>query len=179
MTDAHDAYDWSQFDVYMDIRAPMERVFDAWATAAGMESFFARTMPYRAPDGAARAPTEHAAPGDSYDLTFHHPFAFSGTVMEIEPSRRFVFGFPEVMYVAIELSTVDEFTRIHLHQGEIPTTPDERVMMHMNCRSCWVYYLLNLKSVLEHDHDLRDGERGLPDNIIGVPFHATVAGGRA
>ncbi len=176
MGDAKVDYDWTQFNVYMDIRAPLEQVFNAWATAAGMESFFAKTMPYRAPDDTPRAPTEYAAPGDTYDLAFHHPFAFSGTVKEVEPPRRFVFGFPDIMLVTIELSTVDHFTRIHLHQGNIPITPDERVMMHMNCRSCWVYYLLNLKSVLEHGHDLRDPERSLPDNIIGVPFHEAVTG---
>lgn len=176
MGDADAGYDWSLFDVYMDIRASTERVFDMWATSAGMESFFVKTMTYRAPDGTTRAPRERAAPGDVYDLAFHHPFGFSGTVRHVESPQRFVFGFPEIMFVAVELSTVDDFTRVHLHQGDIPTTPEDMVMMHMNCRSCWVYYLLNLKSVLEHGHDLRDPERSLPDNIVGVPFHEAIAG---
>ena len=36
-------YDWSFFDVYMDIRTPIDIVYDAWATSGGMGSFFVRT----------------------------------------------------------------------------------------------------------------------------------------
>ena len=53
-------------------------------------------------------------------------------------------------------------------QSNIPTEDTGRVESHLNCRSCWIYYLLNLKSVLEHGTDLRDADR--PDNIVSVHF---------
>ena len=164
-----EAYDWSVIDLFMDIRAAPKIVYDAWATAAGMRSFFARDFAYLDGAGKRRASTETALAGDAYELEFHHPLQLRGKVLQAEPPRRFVFSFPTVMTVRIELTPRSDGTRLHLHQGGISTDEEARVDQHLNCRSCWVYYLMNLKSVLEHGIDLRDDDP-LPDNIVSVHF---------
>lgn len=163
-------YDWSFFDVYMDIRAPIEGVFDAWATAAGMERFFVRTWVASTSAGGERAGEERSEVGDSFTAAFHHPLEFAGRVLEAEAPGRFAFTFGP-MQVAVTLHEHEGVTRVHVRQSNIATDPEGMVMQHMNCRSCWVYYLMNLKSVLEHGADLRDGDRPIADNIISIPFH--------
>lgn len=160
-------YDWTTFDVHMDIATDADIAYDHWATARGMESFFTREFRYSSPDGQPRGPEERAQPDDSYWLAFHHPSELRGTVLTAEPAKRFAFTFGD-MRVDVAFVQCDRGVRIRLTQSNIPTDDTGRAQSHMNCRSCWVYYLLNLRSVIEHGHDLRDA--GLPDNPVSIHF---------
>jgi uncharacterized protein YndB with AHSA1/START domain len=179
MHETNEPYDWSSFDVHMDVNAPIETVYDAWATGRGMISFFTRTLTYRTADGRSREPDERAIAGDTYSLEFHHPSGFSGRVIDAESPHRFIFTFPDVMHVEVRLTEADGCTRVHLQQRNIATDPEGVVSQHLNCRSCWIYYLMNLKSVLEHGHDLRDVDRPIDDNIVSVSFRKTLTGASA
>ena len=61
-------------------------------------------------------------------------------------------------------------TLVRVHQFDIAGDDTGRAHGHLNCRSCWVYYLLNLRSVVAHGQDLRDAN--LPDNPVGIEFGA-------
>lgn len=167
------AYDWSQFELRMDVRTTTADAFKAWATGGGMASFFTRTFTFHDADGNERASGEIAQVGDAYECEFHHPSKLTGKVLESDLSRRrFGFSFGPVMRVDIVVDAHGDMTRVALRQSNIPTDEAGRVSSHMNCRSCWIYYLMNLKSVLEHGHDLRDD--GLPDNVVSVHYPETV-----
>jgi hypothetical protein len=162
-----DAYDWSRFDVHMLLPAHVDAVYDCWATAAGMERFFARRFEFITPEGAPREPTDRSHVGDSYRLTFHHPSELEGRVLECRPGRLFAFSFGQ-MRVDVAFEPDGDRTLVRLVQSDIPTDDVGRAQSHLNCRSCWIYYLMNLRSVLEHDRDLRDSQ--LPDNPVGIDF---------
>ncbi|MHC4505510.1 MAG: hypothetical protein ACYTFI_19570 [Planctomycetota bacterium] len=60
---------------------------------------------------------------------------------------------------------VNEHTELRLIQTGIPNTPEGRVFGHLNCRSCWIFFLTNLKSVLDGGRDLRDPD---PDKVSSM-----------
>jgi hypothetical protein len=60
----------------------------------------------------------------------------------------------DVAFTSVEPGT----TRVDLTQTDIPDTPEGRVMGHLNCRSCWVFFMTNLRSILLTGVDLRDAD---------------------
>ena len=60
------------------------------------------------------------------------------------------------MNVRIDLLDTGSAVRVHLRQYEIPDSEEDRVMNHLNCRSCWLFFMTNLVSVLQSGRDLRD-----------------------
>ncbi len=85
-------------------------------------------------------------------------------MLAADDAAHFAFTFGE-MNVAIALNAVGNQTELHLLQTEIPNTPEGQVGGHLNCRSCWIFFLNNLTSVLDHGHDLRDDQ---PDRVSSM-----------
>jgi len=73
------------------------------------------------------------------------------------------------MEVEVSFESVEGGTKVVLQQSGI----EDKVFSHMNCRSCWLYFMTNLKSVLEHGIDLRDHDH--PDRAssmeVGYPLN--------
>lgn len=162
-----DAYDWTQFTVHMYYRAPRSRVFAAWATSAGLASFFIASARHTAPDGSLRRPDEHAQGGDLYEWQWLHDFALSGRVLACVPEESVSYTFGGEMRIDVTITPYDdEQVQVRVHQTGCATEDPDRAWQHLNCRSCWVYFLTNLKSVLEHGIDLRDRAKpGLNDAV--------------
>ncbi|MBQ38995.1 MAG: hypothetical protein CME04_21630 [Gemmatimonadaceae bacterium] len=59
------------------------------------------------------------------------------------------------MNVSVSLTAVEGQTEPHLVQSDIADTAGGRVSGHLNCRPCWIFFLTNLKAVLEGRGDLR------------------------
>ncbi|MEM9564900.1 MAG: SRPBCC domain-containing protein [Actinomycetota bacterium] len=150
-----DGYDWTQFHVHMYYLAPLEPVFARFATAAGLASFYLREATFTAPDGATRAADEPYRAGDRYHFEYVHDYRHGGEILAVEPNRlvSFTFGPCEV---AIRFRELDGATEVDLHQTGCPVDDPERAWLHLNCRSCWIYFLTNLRSVLAGGPDVRD-----------------------
>ena len=130
-------------------------VFRRFATASGLESFFIKAAQHTAPDGQARGPDEVVQTSDTYHWSYLHDFAHGGTFLEVEPSKLVRFSFGD-MQVAVRLCTVGTATEVALHQTGCATEDPDRAWQHVNCRSCWIYFMTNLRSVLAGGGDLRD-----------------------
>ena len=170
-------YDWSQFQIGMHFdHASPEEVFRAWATSGGLESFFIKAARFTAcgdaDDGRlARTSDETAQPGDSYVFDFVHDFHLEGTVLDVASPHRFEFTFGGPMRICIEIDTIaDGRTRCVLTQHGIPTDEADRPFSHMNCRSCWIYFLMALKARLDHGIELRDLNPATAD-AVSVHFN--------
>ena len=61
---------------------------------------------------------------------------------------------------------------LRLEQTGCSTIDPERAWQHLNCRSCWGYFLTNLKSVLEHGTDLRDFETPELTDAVSIGWPA-------
>lgn len=148
-------YDWSQFHVHMVYLAPRNEVFARFATAEGLASFYIGTAEHRAPDGTPRAPDEPVQAGDTYDWRYVHDFGHAGTFLEVIENERLSFTFG-TMEVAVSFRDVQGGTAVDLHQTGCATEDPDRAWQHVNCRSCWIYFFTNLRSVLANGTDLRD-----------------------
>lgn len=148
-------YDWSRFEVHDYYDAPAREVFRAWATAGGLCRFFLEEARHASPAGRERAPGEAARPGDRYHWRWRHGPGIEGEFLGVDEDRLVAFTFGG-MEVRVRPVPVDGGTRLDLEQTGIETDDAGRVRGHLNCRSCWVFFLTNLKSVLHHGHDLRD-----------------------
>jgi len=154
-----DTYDWSRFDIVFYYDQAPDQVFHAWATPVGLTSFFIDKAVFTAPDGTERGGDEQAVSGDRYRWDWRHPYWLEGEITRVDPGREIAFTFGS-MIVSIRLSALEGKTELHLVQTDIPDSPDGRVFGHLNCRSCWIFFLTNLKSVLATGQDLRDRDPG-------------------
>jgi len=166
-----DGYDWTQFHVHMYYLAPLDEVFRRFTTADGLASFYLDHAEHTAPDGTRRADDERFEAGDTYEWTYLHGFAHGGIIEAMEPGRRVRFTFG-VATVEIRFREVESATEVDLHQTDCPTEDPARAWMHLNCRSCWVYFLTNLHSVLGTGVDLRNHEHPAWNDSVSIGWEA-------
>ncbi len=162
-----DNYDWSDFELSMYYLRPRSQVFGSWATGRGLESFFiARAEQYGA-GGEVRGPDEIVQVGDEYHWSYVHDFQHSGRYLAVEIDERLTFTFGP-MTVDIGFRDVEAGTEVHLHQTGCAATDPDRVWQHLNCRSCWIYFMTNLRAVLHAGVDLRDHEHPALNDSVSV-----------
>ncbi len=70
--------------------------------------------------------------------------------------QQLAFSFGASMQVNIQFLDTGSGIRVHLHQSDIPATEEGRVIGHLNCRCCWIFFMTNLVSILSNGTDLRD-----------------------
>lgn len=171
------AYDWSQFHVRMYYLAPLPEVFRRFSTAQGLESFFIHRAVHTAADGTPRAPGGQVQTGDHYDWTYVHDFAHGGVFEEVITDRlvRFTFG---SMNVAIHFWDLGEATEVDLHQTHCATEDPDRAWQHVNCRSCWIYFLTNLRSILAGGPDVRDHAHPQWNDSVSIGFDPEAGPGK-
>ena len=162
-------YDWSQFHVRMYYLAPLAQVFNYFATAEGLEAFFIYKAVHTAVNGTVRRPNEQAQSGDRYHWTYVHDFAHGGEFLLVEPNRlvRFTFG---TMTVDISFKDVGEAIEVDLHQTNCATEDPDRAWQHVNCRSCWIYFMTNLRSILAGGPDVRDYAHPNWNDSVSIGF---------
>ncbi|HEX4852001.1 MAG TPA: SRPBCC domain-containing protein, partial [Puia sp.] len=67
--------------------------------------------------------------------------------------------------VTISISSEQGETLVILEQDHIPTDEESKAYFHIGCTKGWVFYLTNLKSILEGGIDLRNKNLALQDMI--------------
>jgi len=161
-------YNWSRFTKRIGINAPVKKLYAAWATQAGLESWFLRLAEFVSPEGDLRKRDEALQEGDRYSwMWFGWPDSANekNKVIEANGHDRFVFGFAEVCTVTIKISTFKALSIVELTQSEIPTDEEHKAKWHLGCLGGWTFYLANLKSVMEGGLDLRNKSLELGDVI--------------
>lgn len=148
-------YDWSQFHVHMYYLAPIGEVFERFSTPGGLESFYVKTATITSPDRQPRDKDERFVTGDLYDFRYVHDFGHDGEILAIETDTLVSFTFG-VCQVDLHFRELDGATEVDLHQTGCPLEDPGRAWMHLNCRSYWIYFMTNLRSVLTDGPDLRD-----------------------
>ena len=157
-------YDWSTFSLTFYYNAHITRVFRVWTQAEGLESFFIERCIYTNHRNEARDNKETPKTGDAYSWEFRQDLRIEGTITAIEDKQRFSFTFGD-MLVDVYFRVLDNQTEVQLVQSKIPETPHGQVMGHLNCRSCWTFFMTNLSSVLDHGKDLRDTNSALASSM--------------
>jgi uncharacterized protein YndB with AHSA1/START domain len=141
-------YDWSQFTITFYYPVSVEKLYKTWTTSKGLESFFIEECKF-----GNKGKNAIAEKGDSYNFQWRHDFYVSGEVLEAEINKSFSYTFGS-MQVSMKFEKTDTGSVCFLHQKKI--TEDNKIMGHLNCRSCWIFFMTNLKSIYMTGVDLRD-----------------------
>ncbi len=163
------AYDWSQFHVRMYYLTSLAEVFRYFSTAAGLESFFIHKAVHTGADGTTRGGDDPVYSGDEYQWTYLHDFAHGGHYKRVETNRLVEFTFGD-MTVTITFRDLGDAIEVDLHQTNCATMDPDRTWQHVNCRSCWIYFMTNLRSVLAGGPDLRDLDHPNWNDSVSIGF---------
>jgi uncharacterized protein YndB with AHSA1/START domain len=165
------AYDWSQFTKRIDINAPIAKIYEAWATNQGIESWFLRGSSVVF-NGGVRGPADPWKPGDKYTWHWHgwsDDVVEHGTIMVANEKDEIQFGFgPEgkdVLICTVRIFPEQETTICQLTQTNIPTDEKGKTYYHLGCMGGWTFYLANLKSIMEGGIDLRNRNVALTNMV--------------
>jgi len=107
--------------------------------------------------------------GDAYDWTYVHDFRHGGVYEHVEVGRQIRFSFG-AMTVDMRFRDVGAATEVDLHQTGCATEDPDRAWQHVNCRSCWIYFLTNLHSVLAGGADVRDHAHPNWNDSVSIGF---------
>jgi uncharacterized protein YndB with AHSA1/START domain len=149
---------WSSFKIVADIKAPVSEIYRAWTSPAGIESWFLKRAIFTGPDGERRA-DEHFQAGDKYDWRWH---GFADDVFEkreiLEANGRDLlkFSFSGDCIVTVSIAMHDDISLVTLTQENIPLENDPDKSIYVGCHTGWLFYLANLKSILQGGVDLRN-----------------------
>jgi uncharacterized protein YndB with AHSA1/START domain len=140
--------------VYLD--KPVEKVFDYIAKCDGLSKWFIGVASYVSPEGTEREHDDYVQREDIYEWKWlKKNFSTKGEVLDVQKNELFGFTFGSLFNVTIVLKKDKGRTLFTLTQKyNADTIKDD--FAHINCCVCWVFFITNLKSVIENGIDLRE-----------------------
>jgi Activator of Hsp90 ATPase homolog 1-like protein len=160
--------DWSRFITRIDVKAPVSALYNAWATRAGIESWFLRLSEYKTPDSVLRAGDEPVATGDTYKWLWHgwpDETVEHGKILDQNGKDYLKFSFGKAGDCSVRIKTEEGENIVELEQENIPSDETGKLTWHVGCKTGWTFYLANLKSILEGGIDLRNRNEKLQQVI--------------
>lgn len=155
---------WSKFTVRIDVNAAGEKLYAAWATRAGIESWFLRFSEYKTPGGKIRGDNEPVEKGDTYKWLWHgwpDDTAEHGTILDCNGKDFFSFSFGKAGNCTVKIYKEQGETIVEIVQDAIPADETGKLTWHVGCKTGWTYYLSNLKAVYQYGIDLRNKKDGI------------------
>jgi hypothetical protein len=152
-------HDWSQFTQRINVNASPEKLYNAFATRAGMESWFLRLCEYMHEDNSLLADDEQIEAGDHYKWLWHgwpDTTAETGSFLKANDKDELQFTFGKAGTVTVKIYAAENENIVDLFQEDIPEDEESKFNFYIGCSTGWVFYLANLKSIMEGGVDLRN-----------------------
>lgn len=159
---------YSQFKLRVNINAPIAKVYTMWSTPQGLERWFLRRAVFAASSGDKRSDVEAIQKGDTYEWTWHgYPDAVmeKGKVLQANGRDSFSFTFSLGCPVLISIYEEMDETIVELTESGLPADEQTLLKHYVGDSRGWIFYLANLKSVLEGGLDLRNKKEAIK-NVI-------------
>ncbi len=160
--------DWSRFVVRINVDAPIEKLYKAWASRSGIEHWFLRESVYGQPDGKERGRDELVSKGDVYLWKwFGYPDSVKeeGTILEANGKDYIKFSFGKAGDCSVTIKEESGETIVELVQDRIPQDEKGMVYYYVGCKTGWTFYFANLKSMMEGGKDLRNRNEKLQEML--------------
>jgi len=160
--------DWSHFTLRIPINATVEEVYKRWNSSEGLTSWFLREAHFKNNEGVARYADEPLRPGDSYLWRWYgyrDDVTEEGTILNANHKDEISFSFGKAGNVSVKIYAVKDVVMCELEQTNIPVDEHGREYYYIGCSKGWLFYLTNLKSLLEGGVDLRNRDVELQDVI--------------
>lgn len=155
--------DWTSFTKSITVKSSREKLYHAFATREGMESWFLRSCNYKTPGGSSLDPGTFASAGDGYTwlwFGYGDDTVETGKILQANGQDLFEFTFnnngKNDMKVEVYLEQEGGEWRVNLHQYNIPDDEESKGWYFVGCGEGWTFYLANLKSIMEGGIDLRN-----------------------
>lgn len=162
--------DFSQFKLRVNVRTSVENTYRAWASPSGLDSWFLGKVTFTDEAGAARSVDSLAREGDEYACySYRNPGTaiIKGKVLKANGKNLFSFSFSKGCPVTISIYTEQNETIVELIESNLPTDEETMRRHYVGDSKGWIFYLTNLKSVLEGGLDLRNKNA----DIVNVITH--------
>ncbi len=159
---------FSQFRLRVNINSKIEDIYQAWATPAGLEKWFLRKAQFKDSQGTLRYKDALLQAGDTYEWYWH---GYSDEVVErgkvILANQKDKFQFTFSLGCPVDISIYKEVgeTIVALVESDLPVDDTNIIKHYVGDSRGWIFYLTNLKSVLEGGLDLRNKNENLTDVI--------------
>jgi uncharacterized protein YndB with AHSA1/START domain len=160
--------DFSQFKLRVNVKASVEDVYKAWGTTAGLNSWFIGKMVFADEKGVVRPDNALVQAGDEYVCSFvtdPDKVIIKGKVLKANEKNLFSFSFSKNCPVTISIYSEHGETIVELIESNVPNEEEVVVRQYVSDSKGWIFYLVNLKSVLEGGLDLRN-RNGEIKNVI-------------
>lgn len=153
---------WNKFVLRIPINSTKEKLYHAWATADGINSWFLRKCTYWDTDGNQLSPATSIKKGNYHWVWHGHSDAVfeKNEVLDSNGVDYFKFGF-EGCVVTINIEEKEGYCLLSLTQEEIVFEENPEENLYVQCGYGWTFYLTNLKSILEGGLDLRNKDMEL------------------
>lgn len=128
--------EWSSFTKKIGVNAPIEKLYWAWSTQEGIESWFLRKAIYTTQNGATRKPEEPIQAGDTYLWHWH---GFPDTVNEANKvvsangKDQLQFYFTGNCLVTVSLKPFKAQTIVSITQENIPEDQNPKTNLLVGC----------------------------------------------
>lgn len=163
-------HSWNRFTQRINVTAGVEDLYTAFATRAGIERWFLRLSEYRHKDGSFLLADENIQPTDTYKWLWHgwpDSTAETGSFISANGKDELSFSFGNAGIVTVKIYTTSGETIVELTQDNIPADEASKFTFYVGCSTGWVFYLANLKSIMEGGIDLRNKNIGL-QNVLNA-----------
>ena len=161
-------YDWGQFKLRTPVKANTETLYRLWATQEGLESWFLRKADFKKPTGDIVSPNVLVEVGDTYEWLWYgygDDTIERGTILQANGKNCLQFSFGKAGNVTVSFKEDQGEMMLELLQDEIPADEKGKEYYHLGCSKGWVFYLANIKSVIEGGIDLRNKNVELKDVV--------------
>lgn len=150
---------WSKFLLRVNVATSQRSAIDSWLTSAGLESWFLRKAIFRDNNGETKEKDQFIQEGDTYEWYWHgYPdnMVEKGRILDTNQEDRLVFTFS--LGCPVTISVYEELgeTIVQLVESDLPTDDETRLNHFVGDSKGWIFYLTNLKSILEGGIDLRN-----------------------
>jgi hypothetical protein len=150
-------FNWERFQRSVLVRASIDACHAAIFTSGGLAKWFIGSATYSTSDGLPRAHVARVHMGDDYLWKWlDKDLELTGQVLNVT-HLSVTFSFGEAGTVTMSARQEADRVRVTIAQEALPDKPYDKEAF-VNCYVCWSFFLLNLKSVLEHHIDLRERE---------------------
>jgi uncharacterized protein YndB with AHSA1/START domain len=147
---------WKRLVQRIDVSAPMESVYAAWATAEGVTGWSSMEAVLIDREGNERAPGSSAAIGDRFRFAWHTGHTEEGEFLEANGIDHLHYTMGKDIEVDVKLEKMEDGSVMVTMEQTQDRTDDENLLILLGFNQGWAFYLANLKSVLEGGLDLRN-----------------------
>lgn len=149
---------WSEFKLRINTTASVEEAYAAVATPGGLESWFLRDANVTS-DGKRRSGSEKIQKGDEYHFQWYgHPDTLRhlGRYLSTDGKSVISFTFSQDLPVTISVYRECDETIVELVETFDPAVEEVARNHYLGNMKGWIFFLVNLKSILEGGIDMRN-----------------------